>query len=278
MIICYFDETGDDGYPQFSSEIFVLSSIYMHDSVWKENYKSLHGFRVLLKNKYGIPVNQEFHTKDFVADKSHFHGKFGHSTRREILFEFCRFVSSLSFKTISVVIDKQKINTPDYDVLGNALTYNVQRIENDLRQNFKNERFLIISDEGRVGKMRSTTRRIQKLNYIPSKFGGSSYRKEIECLIEDPMPKPSNESYFIQLADMISFIISLYAKQNTTCTKTKWGNRICNVLDYGNEIELMKILRPIMNGEASRDNEFGIVCYPKEKDRSAIEKSRTVKN
>ncbi|WP_204279881.1 hypothetical protein, partial [Serratia marcescens] len=72
----------------------------------------------------------------------------------------------------------------DYDVLKNALTYNVQRIENDLNINPDN-RFMIITDEGRVSKMRSTTRQIQKINFIPSMFNYDTYRKEIEKLIED---------------------------------------------------------------------------------------------
>ena len=61
--------------------------------------------------------------------------------------------------------------------------------------------------------MRKVTRKIQRINYIPSKYSGS-YRKEIEKLIEDPMPKNSNESYFVQIADTIAYIIYLYSLKN----------------------------------------------------------------
>lgn len=53
---------------------------------------------------------------------------------------------------------------------------------------------MIISDEGRVSKMRDTARMLQRINYIPSQFNYASYQKEIKTLIEDPLPKNSKES------------------------------------------------------------------------------------
>jgi len=102
------------------------------------------------------------------------------------------------------------INRALYHVLKNALTYSIQRIENDLDKSFGSERFMIISDEGRISKMRDTARMLQRINYIPSQFNCTSYRKEIKTLIEDPLPKNSKESYFIQLADLMAFVVSLY--------------------------------------------------------------------
>lgn len=263
MFISYFDESGDDGYPVYSSELFVLTSVYMHHSFWKENYSMIHEFRKFLKATYGMPVKQEFHTKEFITDKSYYHGVYTPEQRKEILICFCKMFCTLNIKCISVVIDKKKINRPSYDVLKNALTYNVQRIENDMSRISADARFIIITDEGRVGKMRSTTRSIQKINYIPSMFNSSGYRKEIKNLIEDPLPKSSDQSYFIQLSDMLSFIISLYAKQNLCNPKIDWGNRIRAVLNYGDEILLMDLLKPQLNTKASRSNEYGIVYYPK---------------
>lgn len=262
MYISYFDESGDDGYPNYSSELFVLTSIYFHNSVWQENYSNLQKLRKFLSDKYDLPTKQEFHTKEFLTDKDPYHGKYTPKQRKEILTWYCKAIAKLDLKIISVVIDKKKINRPQYDVLKNALTYNVQRIENDLNEKTPAEKFLIITDEGRVAKMRSTTRAIQKINYIPSKYSYDIYRKEIKNLIEDPLPKKSSESYFIQLADTCSFLISLYAKRNTCKEKVDWGKRILNVLQYGDEVELLNIIKPRLNKRANRKNPYGIVCYP----------------
>lgn len=263
MFISYFDESGDDGYPVYSSELFVLTSIYMHHSFWKENYTKVSDFRKFLKKQYGMPVNQEFHTSNFITDKNPYHGLYTPSARKEILMQSCAMAASLNMTIVSVVIDKRRINRPNYDVLRNALTYNIQRIENDLSRQNPETRFMIITDEGRVSKMRTTTRSIQRINYIPSMYGTGSYRQEIKTLIEDPLPKDSSQSYFIQIADMISLVVSLYAKQNLCEFKIPWANRIQQVLSHGDEVSLMNILRPRINAKASRSNEYGVVYYPK---------------
>lgn len=75
---------------------------------------------------------------------------------------------------INVIIDKSKAKRDDYPVLENALTYSVQRIENDSAGKWKR---LILSDRGRVGVMSHTVRKIRAFNPIPSMFG-EAYRNQ----------------------------------------------------------------------------------------------------
>lgn len=171
MFLAYFDESGDDGYPNYSSDFFILTSIYLHYSNWQRCFSEIHQFRRVLRERYRFPIKQEFHTREFVTDKNPYHGKFSPVVRRKVLFEYCQFIASLDVRAIIVVIDKTKIRRPNYQVLKNALTYNVQRIENDLALLGEAAKFMIISDEGRTGAMRNVTRKLQRINYIPSKFG-----------------------------------------------------------------------------------------------------------
>ena len=69
-VIAYFDESGDDGLINCSSEIFILTATYMHASNWLENYEKLKEFRSSLKKHYNIPVKEEFHTAKFFTDKN----------------------------------------------------------------------------------------------------------------------------------------------------------------------------------------------------------------
>lgn len=263
MFIAYFDESGDDGYPKYSSDLFILSSVYLHHSNWNSIYKKIYQFRQSLRLKYRFPIKQEFHTREFIADKNPYHGLYSEKTRKAILFDFCQFMATLDVKVVNVVIDKKNIKRPTYHVLKNALTYNVQRIANDLSILGTEAKFFIITDEGRIGAMRDVTRKIQRINYIPSKFNNDAYRKDISNLIEDPLPKSSDQSYFIQLADMVAFLVSLYAKQNLCATQTNWNKRISKVLTVGDEIALLNILKPVLNTQASSKNEYGIVYYPR---------------
>ena len=83
--------------------------------------------------------------------------------------------------------------------------------------------------------------------------------------IVDPIASREHmsESYFIQLVDIISFVVNLYAKNNLCTPTITWGKRIRNVLSNGEEIALMDILNPVLNIHASKSNPYGIVYYPK---------------
>ena len=262
MYISYYDESGDDGYPHYSSTLFVLASIYLHHLNWKDIYNTIHSFRNQLKADFGLPTKIEMHTKYFLLNKKPFR-QFNLSNEDRILIIdlFCDLISQLELKVINVVINKSKINVPRYNVLDRALTYSVQRIENDLKKLDPTKKFMIITDEGRVGKMRSTTRKIQKINFIPSRFGSESYRQEIKSLIEDPLPKSSKQSYFIQFADLIAYIVFLYINQKLQISPKP--NRLPEIIDNKKIINWMDRLEGSLNTEASSDDKYGVVCYPK---------------
>lgn len=217
MRIAYYDESGDDGFPSYSSPLFALSVLYLHYLNWKDSYQKIWEFRRILRSSFGLPIKMEFHTKYFLLNKNPYKTlSLTDSQRIQIIDLFCDLVSSLAVKIINVVIVKPLIYKPDYEVLDTALTFSIQRIENDLNPaNNPEEKFLIITDSGRVGKMRNTARKIQRINFIPSKFSPQSYRQEIQALIEDPLPKDSKESYFIQLVDLIAYIVYLYGIETT---------------------------------------------------------------
>ena len=87
-------------------------------------------------------------------------------------------------------LDKTRITIKNYHILENALTYNVQRIENDSHGDWN---FLLITDKGRIAPMRKTARAIRAFNPIHSQFGGY-INKPIKNMIEDVLEKDSMES------------------------------------------------------------------------------------
>ncbi len=264
MYIAYFDEAGDDGYPNFSSDYFILTSIYMHHMEWKTNLEKLHNFRVHLKEKYNFPVKTEFHTKDFLTDKNPYRD-FGITPeqRKEILFKYFDVIAWLDVKIINIVIDKNKITNDNYDILEHALSFNIQKIENDFKFRTPDNRFLIITDEGRLKKMTSISRKIQKYNYISTEITGDTLiRGDIEKLIEDPLPKKSTDSYFIQTCDVISYVLYLYSIRAYE-NNIDWASRVKTTLQYGDELELLRKIKDVLNLKANTSNEFGIVHCPK---------------
>ncbi|MBN1293685.1 MAG: DUF3800 domain-containing protein [Candidatus Latescibacteria bacterium] len=262
MFIAYYDESGDDGYPMYSSPLFVLTSLYFNHLHWQNNYKDITDFRRLINSKYGLPVKIEMHTKQFLLNKKPYRNYgFSDNDRIQVIDQFCDFISKLDVKIINVVINKLLIQTADYMVLDRALTYSIQRIENDLKKINPASKFMIITDEGRLGKMRNTARKIQKFNLIPSKYGHTPIRQEIKSLIEDPLPKSSKESYFIQLADVIAYIVYLYSIINLGVGRL--ANRLPEKIVKNKIEDWMDKLKGSINLEASAKDKYGIVSYPK---------------
>lgn len=260
MYLVYYDESGDDGHPQTSTPIFVLTALYLHHLEWKATYKTLHDFRRDLSRTHGFPFSMELHTREFLLNKNPYRAlQMSPERRVEIVKRFCGLVAALNVRIVNVAIDKKAIRNQEYAVLDKAFTYSIQRVENDLQKD--GSRFLIITDEGRIGKMRSIARRIQAFNPIASKYSDRPYQKEIEHLIEDPLPKNSRESYFIQLADMVSYLVGSYLKDRLHGDPLP--SRLHGVIDAAGIVECLEIIKPSLNLNAAPRSDYGIVCYPK---------------
>ena len=262
MHIAYYDESGDDGFPACSSPFFVLTALYLHYMNWRPTFETISSFRRDLITSFNFPVRLEMHTKHFLLNKKPYEAlRISDANRITVVESFCDLIANLNVKIINVVIVKPRILKPDCQVLDTALKYSIQRIENDLNPTLNpSEKFMIITDTGRVGKMRNTSRRIQRINFIPSKFSPTLYRREITALIEDPLPKDSKESYFIQLADVVSYIVYLH-----TITETGIGsfpNRLPKLVPPAKVTEWMERLKPALNLNASGRDPFGIVYHP----------------
>ena len=132
MRIAYYDEAGDDGVPG-SSPLFVLGAMYMHYLHWQGNFKRIQDFRSHLKQRYGFPIKLEVHSKELLLNKNPYR-PYGISDddRVAIIGECCDLIASLDVRIVNVAIIKSRIQSADYPVLDKALTYSVQRIENDL--------------------------------------------------------------------------------------------------------------------------------------------------
>lgn len=258
--IAYFDETGDDGVTTASSDCFILTSLYMSAEKWQHNYDLIRACRKELKAKYGFHIAEELHTKYLLTDKEPYR-KYNWTVeeKQEIIKSVTKSIASLDAKCINVIIDKTHFNDQNYHVLENALKYNIQRIENDSNGEWN---YIIITDKGRLVPMRKTARKIRAFNPIQSRYSYGYSNQPIEFMIEDILEKDSEESYFIQTCDFISYFVHLFYK--TRYKKESLPNRVGRIVDNDYIGRVMATLKAgnILNLQAN-SNEYGLVIYPK---------------
>lgn len=259
--IAYFDETGDDGVTTASSDHFILTSLYMPAESWQQNFNLMRALRKELRDRFGFHVTEEMHTKHFLTDKNPYRNyHWSKAEKQEIIKAFTLTIAEMDLHIVNVIIDKTRFKDAKYQVLENALKYNIQRIENDSHGEWN---YLIITDEGRIAPMRKTARVIRAYNPIQSKYSYGFVNQPITNMIEDIMEKNSSESYFIQLCDFVSFFTHLYFKleyRNENLPK-----RIANVIDENFVKRVMITLKQSgrINLKANESNPYGLVIYPK---------------
>jgi len=260
MHLVYYDESGDDGFPAYASPLFVLSAVYCPALDWRENFDIIAGFKRQLSKDFNLPFQLEIHTRELLLNKKPYAPlRLTGAERTEIVMRFCQIAAQLSLLAISTVVIKPWIKKSEFPVLDRALSYSVNRIETDLQGSSAN-RFLIITDDGRVAKMRATTRRMQKINYVPSQYDSTPYQRDIRHLIEDPLPKDSKESYFIQLADMLAFLF--YAHTAHVTGLASLPHRSPPELNQNFIVRCLELLKPMLNLKASSTHPYGLVRIP----------------
>jgi hypothetical protein len=260
VYICYLDESGDDGFPATSSDIFVLTSLALHFSSWKELYNEIYRFRKRLKHEYGFPVNFEFHTKEFLLNKNPYRQlNIEARKRKELVFCFFDLLSELDIRIFNSVVNKSVIRDKSFNVLKTALEAKLECIDVYIRGKGQNNKFLIITDEGRIGKMVHVTRKIHENNAGHLEMSTDERETVIHRLIEDPLPKSSRESYFIQISDMVAYVVYLYLCNHIHKPRKSWSKRLLNVLNYGDEIRLLDKIDNILEPGLKK---YGVIINP----------------
>ncbi len=264
MFLSYIDESGDDGFPKFSSPVFVLTACYFNEDSFTTNYNLYRQFRIRLRDNYNLPVKIELHLRELIQLKKPYTGLgISKENRQAIVDDIFDFIANpeLDVKFISVVVDKTVITSKEFDVLNQCLMYLLQRIHNDMEAQ-GDHNFLCISDKGRVAVMNKIARKLRRFNYVPSKINQPKGNTPLNLFLEDILEKDSRESPFIQLSDCVSRIVNLYALQHLVGFEQPWIRKTLKFFSYGDELRLLNKVKSKLNIKAASNNEFGIKCIP----------------
>ena len=255
MYLAYFDESGDGGIENSPTTWFTLNGVLVHETVWLQTLDSLISLRRTLRERYGIAPRDELKGANFRNGRGAF-SKLGISLhdRMAIYEEAMEFESELDIKTFSVAIHKSKASAMGWDARYAAWTFALGRLHRFCLE--QDDRTAIFPDEGHGFFIRQRVRHMRRYNTVPSHFGPRAREFKVERILEDPSDRRSQDSYFIQLADMNAYAShrSKYIDPRSDVRMDLWDALAGPVGDVR-----LKEVNKVTGGPP------GIVVYPSEK-------------
>ena len=270
----YVDESYD-------SERFCLSAISIRHNQWQDCFRRVQQHRRLLKENDGVYVRKEIHAHELVGGRGQIAAQvIGKHRRSRIYHSLLRLVAELpEVRIFNVCLETKGRKDPQLDAWDRLLNriersmVAAEKIEIPLRRELLSQlpagstrdgdalqtrllsyypRALIFADEGRETEITRVYRKMTVFNPVPSQYGtwkeGATKNLPLERIIEDPIFKKSHHSFFIQLADCVSFAL---LKRETLPT--------ANIAKYGINEFFDKCLSSVCFTKASATDPHGIV-------------------
>jgi hypothetical protein len=185
---------------------YTLACVCTGAHSWPVALDKLIAFRRGLRDQYRLPVTAEIKANYLLRNKgAFFRLGLNEATRQEIYLKCMRLQPEIPVKTFALVIDKEKLaqRKPDADPREVAWEFFFQRIERT-SQRLKRPA-MIVHDEGESATIRKIARKARRAGTAGSHFGTGQLRRPAKQLIDDPVPRDSRQSYFIQLADLNAY-------------------------------------------------------------------------
>ena len=262
MHLMYVDESGDSGLPQNSSptRYFCLSGLVVHELRWRDVLSELTSFRRWVKRRYGVYLEDELHHAEMVGKTKKLADALKKLTKHERLAIIRHHADELAkihdLSVINIVVDKSTGKLVNQEDVFRGPWYRLfQRFENTIqRRNFPGpnnpyERGMVFPDNKDAARLKVYIERMRIRNPLRVSGASGSFNvndRPITTLIEDPIPRDSAQSYFVQAADLCVFLLKQHIEPSGFMKK-HGGNAYFNRLD------------PILCKVASQTDPMGIV-------------------
>src|SRR6266542_226301 len=204
MYLAYVDESGDSG-PK-GSKSFSLGCLLIEDQVWPDVLDNTIDFRRFLRTRFGIPVRAELKANFLLSNKGPFRPLHLSEQARFSVYRSCmRLLPKLDVRAFAIVIRKDVMATRgrSEDPRHVAWEYLIQRLERFTTKG--GTHLTLIHDEGYAAEVRKLARKSRRIGTAGSMFGTGSLRRPARLILDDPVSRRSNESYFLQFADLAAY-------------------------------------------------------------------------
>lgn len=216
MYFMYVDESGDPGPYDIhkpkrlrASRHFIVSGVIVPAAEWRNYLTALIDIRRNIKVTYGLPVRVELHGTRLINPRGDARYSLigSRKTRVQLYRDALQLIAARlpQIRIINVHLDKLHPRSTaalagrDPDEV--AWERIIQRFNTYLQRSCQGALGMVFADQTNEVKMRRLLRKIRKHNLVPSHFGGF-YAAPVTNIIEDPVMRNSENSYFVQIADI----------------------------------------------------------------------------
>jgi len=234
VLIAYVDESGDpSGSPQRGgSDSYALGVVVVRSEHWADAFDGLINFRRDMRQTFGIPFRSEIKASSLVRNEGPFKGgRMSASQRRYVYKRHLDVMARLNMRAFSVYTDKRQLEQRGALSQTRWLVWETlfQRLSlmHDRDEPGSKSPVLLMHDEGEELTIRGYSRKARRFLTSGSAYGTGSLRLSQRWLIDDPVSRQSNHSYFIQCADLTAYastkrMIPGGARAARVCPPSMW--------------------------------------------------------
>ncbi|MFW5415045.1 DUF3800 domain-containing protein [Nocardiopsis sp. CNT-189] len=227
MLLAYIDESGDTGPVSGNgSHTYTLGCVLVDADDWPTSFDELVAFRRRIKERFGVLLRDELKANHLVRGGGSIRDLgLSPEARRRIYRAHMRTLHGLKARAFAVVVDKRNglSGSAVFDLAWETLLQRLERTSYHERCTF-----MIIHDEGENDRVRRWSRRARRHLTAGSMYGPGSLNNPARMLVDDPMPRQSNHSLFVQHADLVAYaafrsIIPPGKAIERVCPQTMWS-------------------------------------------------------
>jgi hypothetical protein len=207
VYIAYVDESGNVG--RRGTQTFSLACVLMPAEDWPQTFDRMISFRRWLRAQFDVPVRAELKASHLLRNAGAFEALALPERMRYVIYrQTMRLHHKIGLKTFAVLIHKERLRArrPDADPREVAWEYLLQRLERASERPPLGPTYVtLIHDAGEEEIARRLARKARRAGTAGSQFGTGFLRVPFKRLIDDPVPRDSKQSYFVQLADLAAY-------------------------------------------------------------------------
>ncbi|MBS9534350.1 DUF3800 domain-containing protein [Mycobacterium sp. M1] len=219
MEFAYVDESGDTG--QRGSWTFTLGCVLVPVDRWFERFERLLHLRTRIRETYRVPLRHEMKANHLVGVKRIYRDLgLGDGQVRDIYQRHMRATAEIASGVFGIVIRKDLLPHDELDVFGVAWHYLLEHLRR--RSEASGTPIMVIHDVGQDDAIRRLVRRFRRATLSANGLPASA-----RLLVEDPVPRDSQHSYFIQLADLTAYaaaakVLPRHGRTVSICDERMW--------------------------------------------------------